>query len=699
MAVRKLQLAGQMENPGFEAPVQAIDENSCLRECLLCYEGTHESMDGEVVVTGQQLDHIAVNYNSVLARSSHQNNGKPHDKHCAPVQIDHSESATLTVGRLRNALRTGLHTLLSGQVVKGLFGPITILGRENVEKSNDGRWSTVSLSADFDAGIIEELTITAFPAAKEASLLSKKNIGATMKTKRLKRCVKQLMSTVGLSEVDATANYEKMSEVQKLHFYRLLEPKDKDAEDDEKKLSEKQPPKDEAKKDDKSEVATDKAEPKKDDKKPEGEKELAGKGDDAQDLAAKNLAKKAMQHLGKMLMEGFGDDKEDAKPVEDEAAKGLAGGKEDKKENLGGDAKPGDENKDGKPEETADLGKEVPKEGSEQPGTADAPAATDAAPAPAATEGAQPGAGAMPDNVRTRYMKMLMEAETLDEGGAAMRCARMLDPEIVEAIRIHEEKKHSEADSMGAKPGEEKEEGEGGPGKKVNDQENPKDHLEGKDDPNKKDLNEGEDKKSKVKSLMANLGKKKETLSKRLRVERLKSRFSRLKASAKITPAEIKGIDFEKLADMKPEDADTVLKMYEGREPVIFVGLQGTSKAVNLAKIVSEQKIAELREETVNDMPFTKKALSAKRVTDKNTLTVQSFDSKSLLDERAALEKLLDSGKVEEAKRLMKKRYTDLEDLSMAADESSDQDDARIAGLEKELSDLSDSLSEITALL
>lgn len=143
------------------------------RKCLLVYEGTFQSLDGEVVIDHDKLQKIHDNHNSLVAKLSRLATGNNSMKYNPPIQLDHSTSARDTVGRLVGPLEIGEHTTEDGETKKALYGNALILGKENVEKAMDGRWSHLSIGADLDTGKLSELTITPFPAAPEASMLSK----------------------------------------------------------------------------------------------------------------------------------------------------------------------------------------------------------------------------------------------------------------------------------------------------------------------------------------------------------------------------------------------------------------------------------------------------------------------------------------------------------------------------------------------
>ncbi len=139
------------------------------RDCLLVYEGKFQSLDGEVEVDAEKLATIVENHNGLMKRLAE----KVGMKKYPPIQLDHSTSAKDTVGRVVGDLKLGDYTTETGDTVKAVYGKAQILGRENVEKVMDGRWTHLSIGADFAAGKLSELTITPFPAAQDASLLKK----------------------------------------------------------------------------------------------------------------------------------------------------------------------------------------------------------------------------------------------------------------------------------------------------------------------------------------------------------------------------------------------------------------------------------------------------------------------------------------------------------------------------------------------
>lgn len=163
-------------NSGYFGAASAEEQKSesvLEKEALLVYAGKFQSMDGEVDVTDDHIDRLATHHNSLLSKVKRMATGDVPAKFYPPIQLDHSTSATMTVGRLFGDLRVGDMEDEDGQKRKALYGRLRILGKENVEKVQDGRWTHLSIGADLESGKLNELTITPFPAAAQASLLTK----------------------------------------------------------------------------------------------------------------------------------------------------------------------------------------------------------------------------------------------------------------------------------------------------------------------------------------------------------------------------------------------------------------------------------------------------------------------------------------------------------------------------------------------
>lgn len=154
-------------------PVEGDIPSHLDRRALIVYTGKFNSVDGPVEVDDKQLALLQSTHNSFLTRLTQALGGAQIPVRMnPPLQLDHSTSAKDTVGRLVGPVEIAPHKLSDGTEVQGLFGGVRILGKENVEKYLDGRYSNVSIGADFKTGKISELTITPFPAAEEATLMT-----------------------------------------------------------------------------------------------------------------------------------------------------------------------------------------------------------------------------------------------------------------------------------------------------------------------------------------------------------------------------------------------------------------------------------------------------------------------------------------------------------------------------------------------
>lgn len=153
-------------------------KSSIDKPVMLVYRGDFESMDGPVSVTDDHLKGIAEKHNSRFSQLKRLAGvGEVPLRECPPVQLDHSTSATMTVGRLIGDIELR-EAEIDGEKRLAAFSTLRVLGKENVEKVEDGRWSNVSIGADFENGDVNELSITPFPAAAKASMLSKTRLAS-----------------------------------------------------------------------------------------------------------------------------------------------------------------------------------------------------------------------------------------------------------------------------------------------------------------------------------------------------------------------------------------------------------------------------------------------------------------------------------------------------------------------------------------
>lgn len=166
----------RLQSGEFTGPEGSPNPGRVLkRKAVFCYEGEFQSMDGPVTVTKEKLERVAQWHNTRVVQSRSQNGGVAQAKHCPPLQLDHSTSARETVGRVMDPVSVERVKLLDGSTPWGLVGEVSIIDSCNTDKVDSGIWTNLSIGANFETGEFQELTITPFPAAPEASFLSKKN--------------------------------------------------------------------------------------------------------------------------------------------------------------------------------------------------------------------------------------------------------------------------------------------------------------------------------------------------------------------------------------------------------------------------------------------------------------------------------------------------------------------------------------------
>lgn len=163
-------LSGSFEQGG------EVDEKTghLDKKVMMVYCGKFESMDGPVEIKDEDIEKLVANHNEKLAKLSRMASGEVPLKNSPPIQLDHSTSARDTVGRLVGPLSVGQYQPEGGVALKAMYGTARFLGKDNIEKVQDGRWSHVSMGADLETHTLSELTVTPFPAAADAALLSAK---------------------------------------------------------------------------------------------------------------------------------------------------------------------------------------------------------------------------------------------------------------------------------------------------------------------------------------------------------------------------------------------------------------------------------------------------------------------------------------------------------------------------------------------
>lgn len=513
----------------FEAgeTVQGEIPSHLQKKALLVYSGKFNSMDGEVEITDEHLAKIVETHNSMIAKMKRLATGNNSMKHNPPVQLDHSTSARDTVGRLVGDLEHGTYKLESGEEVKAIYGTPMILGKENVEKVIDGRWTHLSVGVDLESGKLSELTITPFPAAPEASMLASKGVKLMKEYNGVKYEVR------------------KVSE----NMYRAFL-------EDGKAVSEECPS--EAECDKEAKASIDKSKEPQEPKKLAQELPKPGKDIEEQEAKEKEHKMKKHEELKKHLMD-------ETKCTDAEAEEKLSKMTDDEKEEMS------------KKMAAKEPPKEEPKED-----------------------------------------KMAAAKEKLTQ------------------LRSNFEKSKSEV----------------------------------------------------------HLARKKSELHIRL---------SKLKAEAKITPAEIKKVDLTKLAGESQATIDAVFKSYEDREPVILTGIYGSKKAANPGDVYKKAKLSALEAETRANMPFLKMASKTESQVKMSTLSdMVDTDQKPPVPQDYSMEyeemnRLMDEGKIPEAKEKLKKLFEAWGKHGMAEGESSHQNMSALADSVKKMETEFAQLIELTA--
>lgn len=622
------------------------------RKALICYEGQFESLDGPVIVDKQSLELIAANYNGKVARATAKENGVIKDKYLAPLQLDHKETASETIGRVMGNLTVEPYTTLEGKEVYGLYGDVKISGADNIEKVEDGRWSNLSIGADFDKGVLSELTVTPFPAAAEASLLSTKTKGVRLMNMKQK-CMKYMTSHKGMNKEDAEEKMKKMSEEE---MKKMAGDCDKMMDKDEKKMSNAE--------DMPSHLA-------------EGE----------EDKMAKGIADKAMSYMSSMMDEYMKKKMSNAEDMpshmsdgevhvdidshkdedDEEMKKKKMGQKETEKMNPEGESpKAKMSNAEDMPSHMADGEEKDEKKMADK----DADPLTP---------------------MGKKYMKMLMD-DGMEEEKAMAKCKKMADEDIKDAINKHEKEHHTKKKMSGDTSDENTE----ATMEKVGEVE--------KEMGKKKKMSSPQA--EKFKKLSAKMKTQSEGVKLGLVKAKITNRLSALKASAKITPAEISKLDIDKLAQKDSKTLDDIFTLYENREPVIHAGVMGTHKALDLSQLSAEIKKVNLKkaeEESLSNMSFTGTALKNMRkgnTDDSQLSTPVTALSPSQIDEtKENIAKLLEQDKLEDVKSLMDKTFNDIKKLSVGSSSDVRMSSSRIDEIERSVSEMSESYNEIVKLL
>jgi hypothetical protein len=604
---------------------EASDLSSIDRHALLVYPGKFESMDGPVEITDDHIKKLAENHNEKLSKLKKlSKDGQVAYKNYPPIQLDHSASATMTVGRLIGELSIS-PLKIDGESVNALFGTVRILGKENVEKVQDGRWTHLSIGADLDDCNLNELTITPFPAASNASLLRGKTRMSVVDSFQFKGNVvniyKDSSGSFSCVIVDPTGQGYVMQ-----YSYPAIDAIKVEA---------------------KSSIEQDKF---------------------------KNFPK------GNQPVSGLKDETPVVVKVENDvgAVEFAKGKKESVKEGeiYGASYKVLKVSPDDPKEQEYFLVEGIKGIDAKFESAIEAQAAAERAIKRDHVYG-KPTKLSEGDNMdKEKLKKHLMDKEKLSEKEAEDKLSKMDDEQM---SKLAEE----------------------------SDKENKKEELSAT--------------REKFAKLSAGF---KSTLSKvRLAEKKIKlsARLATLRMQAKITPAEIKKIDIDKLSAKTDGEIDAFLEGYKNRENVIPVGIYGSSKGVSaseLAKLAKSKELSQLEREAIASMPFTSSVrLAGKKLSNAEDLpnhavggegggpTVEGDDSPahSMLCHMEEAHKSLEAGEHDKAKEhlkgaldLMKAHMGRLnEDMPAHQDEGAEKRMAALSESVKKMESHFDSLVEM----
>lgn len=652
----------------FEAE-QKLDEGgaSIEKKAMLVYTGSFESLDGPVDITDEDLTKLAENHNGFLAKMSRLAGGGTPLKFAPPIQLDHSTSAKDTVGRLVGNLELGTHKLEDGTEVKALMGNVKILGKENVEKVQDGRWTHLSIGADLSSHKITELTITPFPAAAEASMLSAppfqfeyvssldwnttgrhkkwqyvtadykgQSVAAIWDSKRNKYIV------VPASKLDDLLEWAEKVQLSRLGWeeYTYQGPTKKFTlvlrDDDIRRV--------------KVEVDGKTSQTFSLDRHPtDGPiKELIP------EIEKKSGFKLGVDaHLSRQIYKGAVID-----------TKEVGGGKWNAIVEVDGAG----EELPLKANSNADAFRQAKKWLDEHMDEDELSKGEDE----------MPTYKEMKEKMEmyAKCKQHLMDKEKLSEEDAEKKLSEMADDEVTSMAAAHDEKMKQMAADEDAK---------------------------------KKEL---EDKKAEMsakteslKKLAAGFKATQEKVQLAAKKSRIQARLSKLKAEAKITPAEIRRLRVDELAGKSDEAIEAALSTYESREAVVHTGMVGTIKAMTpseMANSLKSLRMSRLELETMMNMPSKReealKRLAALQEEEKEVNIhidnvpqgehdTEMSDYDKMMDECS---KLMDEGKMEDAKAKMKEYGERMKKMKVPADTSMGDAQAEMNELAEEVKKMQD---------
>ena len=641
-------------------------------------------MDGVVNVGRDELTTLATNHNGHVETSSRLAEGKESMKDYPPVQLDHSTSAKDTVGRLIGKLELGEYKTKDGREVMAAYGNVKILGEENVVKVMDGRWTHLSVGVDFEKGKFSELTITPFPAAPEASLL-KKDIKLGNHWTEGKDFAAHI--TTG-QNADGSWRFNTLSkdhDTGKQGFFK----------------TESQAVTDLLKKDlerlaDKQIWQYTKAEYEQKYGKPRGN--TTGTGGFSSHKSAVEIAINRGFPVPKNVLKDYPDLAKEAGLQLSSKDTEMSGERSTKEEALKiaksiylkvapQNAPVVDYDSDGivslffETREDATKAEGLLKSSGKFKSIRKDVDSVHAYLSSKDTEmgkkknkvlinGQEPhvqlSEGDKPMD-KDKMKKHMMDEHKMSEKEAEEKLAKCTEEEMKKlAAEVEEhEKKMSEKEDEDKK--EMAEETDDEKKEMSKEEEDEKKSLAEKEDEEKEEMESAEKEKKlsaareRIVRLSSDFRKAFEVSQLAAKKGRILSRLSSLKASAKITPAEIKKIDVEKLASQGSETVDLVLKTYEDREPVIMTGALGSIKADELHKLSSEIRMSRLEAETRKNMSLLKHTVKTKMQEGQapEEVSIHVDTTPHVHQEMAKCYgdvcKMMDEGKLAEAKELLKK--------------------------------------------
>lgn len=631
----------------FETKESTQDsELSIDRKVMLVYCGQFESMDGPVEIKDEHIDSLAKNHNDLMTKLAGLAGKDIPLKNCPPIQLDHSVSARDTVGRLVGPLEVGEH---NGK--KALYGTMRIMGKENVERVKDGRWTNVSIGADLDSAKLTELSITPFPAAPDAAMLSRLGVNEDMQYKGV-----EFMIEYGLMlRPDVhRARHEARFIIYENHIKGRWHVGHSERDVYNKAL----------------------AEVKKyiDDMLDKGEK--FSTAPDAATLAAR-LADKKKEYKGYVIYfeDTRGDEwdvkvwkKNDPSDWSDIAkrvsGKDLPQAEQEAKQMIDQWSKLSQGENMYEKLKAFLMGKK--KLSAEQ---ADAEMAK-----MADEEKAKMAADAEKEEMAAKCKKHLMDKEKLSEADADKKLSEMDDEAKkkmagdydMEMSRMAEDAKKADEAKMAAS-------------------------------------------KAKAVELSAGIKLKQEKIKLAQRRATITARLSKYRSLAKVTPAEIKEFNVEDLSKKSDEALNLLFESMEKRQPVILAGAFGSMSEVDVAKISAERKKVELKKQVLGAMSFTSSVLkNTKKLSegeqegspDTVNIHVDTDPHTDMEGEIAEIERMMDTdvAKAKEMLREKMKKYMNRPAASMA-NEYAEPAEKELKELASEVEKMHTDLEQLTTLI